>query len=212
MEEFSRIVYASGADCVICDVQLPEEYNGLCDYLENWGFIFTLMDLQMVNTTLGIVKERCAPTSKIATDSIRELSTADRKAFHLFCSQARNLSGKEQEITDLDENPDSYDQEISCYLQKEQTIDAALLVHRDALGILEIQLLKSLSGNPTDLLELIAYGSTKACLHYPEDTIVRYQCRTQASCSLTKRFFPEARPPVIRRGYWSRENSLLEEG
>ena len=81
MQEFFRVVDEADMDDIFCDIQMPQEYNELCAYLESWGFTFTLMDSHVVSITLGMVREKCAFVEKIATQRVRPLKEIEEKDF-----------------------------------------------------------------------------------------------------------------------------------
>lgn len=197
MRELFRIADGSGVEHLLCDIPMPAEYDGLCAYLESWGFDFTLLDVPEAETTLAALLANPAVHSAAPGGTIPLREIGDN-ALAAFFGRLRALPDTP---TDIDERASFYDPDISCVTLAKNAIDGALLIHVDAQGAMELCLLRTLSGSPHEIGRMVSAAAHAAAAKLPGETPLRYLCRSQTVCDVTMKLFPDLEPLLIRRGY-----------
>lgn len=197
LREFFRIADGSGIEHLLCDVPMPEEYDGLCFWLESWGFDFSLTDVYEAETTLGALLQNRAVAGGDGA-GVLPLGGISIGSFRTLLARLRELPDTPR---DLDGRYEYYDPEISCVTLANGLPDGALLVHRDAQGALELEVLRSMSAVPHDFGRLVAFAAKAAARTLPPETPLRYLCRTDGARNVTAKLFPDLRPLLVRRGY-----------
>ena len=208
LREFFRIADGSGIEHLLCDVPLPAEYDALCAYLESWGFAFQLTDVYEADATLGALRRNRALTGGDAGETV-PFSEVPESAFGAFLSRLRTLPDTP---TDIDDRHAFYDPALSRATLGGGTVTGLLLIHADAQGALEIVLLRSLENSPHAVGSMVA-GAVRAAAGLPDETPLRYLCRTPADRNLTAKLFPGLAPLLVRRGYlYNGPEPTQEEG
>jgi hypothetical protein len=206
MQEFLKVLDRSGIEHVICDIPMPGEYNELCAYLESWGFLFNLTDVYKVEITLGELLHKPF-MAKESTSDVLPLSMLSEKEFTRYFNQIMRKSDVPISLK-LDRNKDYYDKNVSCCIRTKDKVSALLLVHVSAREILEVEYLGALNGEVKDIVKLVLYAAHAAAPRYKEDISLEYMCRSETSCNVTNKLFPEIQPLLVRRGYL---NMLYEQ-
>lgn len=196
MQELFRIADGSGVEHILCDVPMPAEYNELCAYLESWGFDFQLTDVFEAQATLGALRQNRAISEGDGSGAF-PLAEVSEKAFSAFLSRLRKLPDTP---TDIDGRYAFYDPVLSRTTLSGGALTGLLLIHVDAQGALEIVLLRSLASSPHAVGSMVA-SAVRAAAELPDETPLRYLCRTDADRNVTARLFPELAPLLVRRGY-----------
>lgn len=200
LQEFFRVTEGSGVEHLLCDVPMPEQYDELCAYLEDWGFDFQLADVSEVETTLGALSKNPA-IQHAAPMQVLPLEKVSGRALRSFFS---SLSQRDDAPADLRTNIALCSRTLSCAkLVNGGAVDGVLLVRLNAQSELELSLLASLSNSPHTIGEMVAFAARTASATLPPEATLRYLCRTDAACQATAKLFPKLSPLLVRRGYLS---------
>lgn len=196
MEEFFRLLASVGIEVAICDLPFDVTYNDFCNYLEQWGFEFELMDLDEVRVTLDKLLTRPQLFGECSSNVI-PLSQASEKQLDDAMKVTLHLSNLAPEVEDC---VDYCDREVSCILLKEDRPAGMALVYPVAEGILEIALLRTFPYDAKHMMDLIYFVSAQIRDRYRPDTQIRFTVRNQTTAAIVNRILPNVEPLLVYRG------------
>lgn len=199
MEEFYRVLNDSELYNVICDVPFPEEYDELCSFLENWGFVFKLTDIYDYTAAVGEYLSTKALSGKKPSEAVISISGLEPVEWrHLV-----KLLKAKYRYNDLSENINDYDKNISCVWYDKNAIKGVLLVKIYGKNTAVPYVLRCINGNNSMIIfNLIVYGLNAAAKKYGNDTKVYVECTADYVADIIAYFFPDAQPLLVRRGIY----------
>ena len=209
--QMARMLMQAQVDTIRCDIPFPDEYDGLCNYLEGMCFEFTIENRYELLVTLSELtrSDMEKKTSGQKQTEVRPLGNVQDTVFHrelleILQEKENRKSGSMWEFLQRESGirKEAYEQTISCSVCHGNETKGYFLVRRYPSGMLEPVLLAG-TGSCTgrDMLAMLQYALQKACELYTSDTEVRIICRSEETAGLIEYLFPGAEPELIRRGY-----------
>ena len=207
MKEFFRIMEDSGIEHILCDIPMPEEYDLLCAFLEEWGFTFTLANLYEMTIELGEIISNPLIGDHKPSENTMPLKVVSENYFKQLATQ---LKQKPDVIYNLSSDLNDYDMDLSCVFMSDKNIEGIMLVKSLPSGELEVLLMRAFSNIGKAMSNMMLYAAHSAAKKYSLDTRVRLVCRIDATASVLEKLFPDMQPLLVRRGYFSNAPYLSE--
>jgi GNAT superfamily N-acetyltransferase len=198
MRELFRVLEDAGAEHLLCDIPMPEEYNELCAYLESWGFEVNLTDVYEAEITLKELSENPLFAEQPAPMGFLPPAKVSPIYFRKYMTSAKE---KPYVLNSLETNADYYEKNISCVQMADGEVQGALLLKKRPSGNLDVLYLRG--AEPAAVLNMIRFSVHAASGAYPPDTKVHIVCRMDATAAILDKLFPRLQPLLVRRAYYS---------
>ncbi len=202
--ELIKILEQTDVEAIRCDVPFDEEYNLLCNVLEDYGFHFALSENFITEITLKEIRDLAFLKKPVSKNVVPLKQISPREFNRFFESLVKDEAFFDYELTPY---IDDYEPDASMALIEGNRPAGFYLVRRNADGSLSPAMLRA-PGNAgaAGIRDMVA-GSLKATVErYPEDTIVRIAVHDNRGTQLISRLFPDAMPYITRRGYFYLKN------
>lgn len=196
MEEFFRLVSASGVETAICDAPFDIGSNDLIVFLERWGFEFLLTEVQEVRVSLERLSKISQFDGKVSPSvhALEDVSEDVVVEAYVNALECPNI------VSDLSEVIQNCDPEVSCIKSDKNKVFGMALVVPKASDILEIAFLRDFSKNPQDLMDLIYFISHQIKERYSKDTQIRFTIRNDTAFQIADNLLPDIEPVLVYRG------------
>ena len=208
MKEFFRIMDSASIEQVLCDVPMPQEYDFLCAYLEQWGFEFSLVNIYEMTVELREVLENPLIRDHKPTENTVPLKAISASYFRQVMLHFKQMPNVLYSLS-LDLN--DYDTDLSCAFLADKDIVGIMLVRNQPSGDLEILLMRAFASIGKAMSNMMLFAAHAAADKYSPDTKVRIVCRIDAAASVIEKLFPDKQPLLVRRGVFSNAPYLTEK-
>lgn len=208
IKEFFRVMDDAGIEHIICDVPMPEEYDFLCAYLEEWGFEFTLANIYEIEAELGEILEKpvfSGPKASAKTIALKEVPALSFRQF------IGNMKKRHDVLNIITTNVSDYDSDVSCVYMNGSSVEGAMLIKAYNSGELELLFMRAISNAQKVMADLLLFSAHAAAKKYPPETIVHIICRIEAAASVIQKLFPDRQPLLVRRGYFNNSPSAVNK-
>jgi len=208
MAEFFRVMDDAGIEHIICDVPMPEEYDFLCAYLEEWDFDFTIVNIYEITSELGEILQKPVFRGATASSKTIALKEVPKLPFRQFIDSMKKRSDVLNIITS---NASDYDLDVSCAYMNGSTVEGAMLFKAYASGELELLFMRANSNAQKSMADMLLFAAHSAAKKYPPETQVRIVCRIDAASSVISKLFPDRQPLLVRRGYFNNAQEITNK-
>lgn len=208
MKEFFRVMDDAGIEHIICDVPMPEEYDFLCAYLEEWGFEFTLANIYEVTAELGEILEKPVFSGSKASSKTIALKEVPALSFRQFIG---NMKKRHDVLNIITANVSDYDSDVSCVYMNGSSVEGAMLIKAYNSGELELLFMRAISNAQKVMADLLLFSAHAAAKKYSPETTVHIICRIEAAAGVIQKLFPDRQPLLVRRAYFNNTPSTVNK-
>lgn len=202
MTEFYRLLNTQSIRWVSCDVPLPQEYNLLCAFLEEWGFTFQLVDDPIFHANISQLAAAKAFSSVKHQQgkgicSIRQLHPEE---WNDLCRQYWKTTGRSLEK----QSRSDYEQDVSCVIYQQHMLAGVFLLSSNGRGTLMPELLNCFTGNPKIVIyQLLLYALCAAEQVYGGEGQFLMRCTSRLAVTLVSHLYPDIQPSLTRHGQYT---------
>ena len=194
-----KVGFESDAEAVRADVPLGLEYNDICYFLYDTGFEFNITELFEVTFNLGDILKN--PALKSGQTMAKPLRDVTQQEYYKTLEYLRGIHDLSE--MDISDKKSDYDEDVSSILLEKGQPPCLYLVKSLANGQLKPVLLRlGKNGGALQAAQLLACSAGEGEKKYPADTPIRIKCYDERDAQLINHIFPQARPLIVRRGYF----------
>lgn len=196
MDQFFTLAANAGISVALCDVPTDGEYLELVDYLENWGFEFSLDTRYEVRTSLERLK-LVSPLWRTPSQHTLPLSALSHR---MFKTAAEAIDALPYTSLDLEQKITACDRDISCVYIKDKKLFGCGIAYAPCSNIIEICFLRAFDRDNSKIGDMMCFMAAAAAKKYGPETEICYDCYTAHAIEFTDRYLPEIQPPLVYRG------------
>ncbi len=202
MDIFADVVNDSGVSNVICDVPLNSACDSIVTFLENWGFVFSLIEKNEFLLTMNDISEHHI-LGKVG--NAPHVSSFDSIPKDMMQEVMRKLQLKEWSALPMNE----MDHELSGVYFDGNTPEGIFIIRRKPNDIVEpilICIRENAKAYATVIRELLFHAINNMPVGKKDSSYIYVMIRTLQGAKIWDGLFPDYQPAIVRRGI-----NILEE-
>lgn len=196
MEEYFRLLAYAGIELAVYDLPFNTEYDGLCMYLEGWGFSFFLTERFELRLNMQEVIDIPELWGK-SSHNVKPINSLDKEEIKQVIRKAEELDYIDPDFRD---KLKGCDKKISAVVYRNNEIKGLAVMYPLASNILEISFFRMFEKEAAGMKDLIYHVTEQMLERYGEQVQIRALCRDEISANMISKLFPHIQPILVHRG------------